>query len=61
VNAATQVEHAKPPMTRNKLTERKIDCLPLRPRADQTLSLEQHRVIDLDVRPHTPQHTHDSV
>ncbi len=48
-------------MARNKLTQRHVNRLLLRPDPEQMLGLPHHLVIDLDVRTHAPHHTHLNV
>jgi hypothetical protein len=57
LNAPAQVEEANPPLSGDKLAKRKIDRLALRPRSDQALRLAEDIVIDVDVRPYTPDYT----
>ena len=57
MNAPAQIENADSPVARHELAQREVDGFPLGRRPDESLSLVQYGIVDVDIRTHTHDHT----
>jgi hypothetical protein len=58
MHATSQVENAEASMARDQLTQRQIHRLALRSHPGEPLRFAHDLIVDLDVRPYTPEATH---